>query len=287
MRADNELAGRLGLRRAGRDWRGTCPACGYADAFTLSVRDGRELAWCASCGDQAAVFAALRSAGLERRNNPVAPCPLPPQARASNARQGLAERLWREAGPVKATLAESYLERRGLSCLAQSGALRFLSSCPHPTGARLPAMVAAAVDSCGNLVAVHRTYIGDTGGKADIEPAKATLGPVMGGAIRLHGTAREIVIGEGIESSTSAGVLLGLPAWAAINAGNLARGVVLPDAVRSVVIAADNDRPGIGAADAAAARWRAEGRKVRLAVPDAPGADFNDVLMQRREVSNG
>jgi len=90
-----------------------------------------------------------------------------------------------------------------------------------------------------------------------------------------------MVIGEGIESSASAGALLGLPAWAAISAGNMAKALVLPLEVRSVVIAADNDKPGIEAAEAALRRWQCEGRAVRIFKPDDPGTDFNDIVQRR------
>jgi DNA primase len=49
-----------------------------------------------------------------------------------------------------------------------------------------------------------------------------------------------------------------------------------------VVIAVDNDAPGKAAAARAAARFRAEGRRVQFAMPDRPGDDFNDVLRTRR-----
>jgi putative DNA primase/helicase len=57
--------------------------------------------------------------------------------------------------------------------------------------------------------------------------------------------------------------------------------MALPPEVRTVTIAADNDPSGRRAAREAAARWRAEGRTVRVAMPDKPGADFNDVLRER------
>ena len=59
-----ELASRLDLHRAGREWRGSCPACGYgSDAFTLSAgRNGKPLLWCASCQDQDGIEAALQAA---------------------------------------------------------------------------------------------------------------------------------------------------------------------------------------------------------------------------------
>lgn len=99
--------------------------------------------------------------------------------------------------------------------------------------------------------------------------------------MRLDPVAPELVIGEGIETAASAGLLLGLPAWAAINAGNLARGLLLPPEVRAVVIAADPDPVGRDAAAAASTRWQSEGRRVRIATPDQPGRDFNDVLQDR------
>jgi putative DNA primase/helicase len=113
-----------------------------------------------------------------------------------------------------------------------------------------------------------------------------------GGAVRLCPVSPEIVIGEGIESSASAGLLLGLPAWAALSATNLERGLVLPAAVRSIIIGADHDfmtrrgrRPGQEAAAIAAGRWRREGRRAHIATPDKPGLDFNDLLQERRHVS--
>jgi len=118
----------------------------------------------------------------------------------------------------------------------------------------------------------------------------------MGGAARLGevGADGAVAIGEGVESSLSAGRLIGLPAWAAISASNLASGLVLPPEVRAVVIATDHDpldkkgrRPGQSAARVAAARWQAEGRRVRIALPDREGIDFNDVLVERMEGARG
>jgi phage/plasmid primase-like uncharacterized protein len=140
-------------------------------------------------------------------------------------------------------------------------------------------MIALVQDVAGDPIGVHRTYLRrDGSGKADIEPPKASLGPVWGGAIRLDHATPELVIGEGIETSASAGRLLRLPAWAALSAGNLANGLVLPVDVRAVVIAADPDEPGERAARAAALRWQREGRGVRIARPNIAGRDFNDII---------
>jgi phage/plasmid primase-like uncharacterized protein len=178
------------------------------------------------------------------------------------------------------TPASVYLAARGLPALAMSPALRFRRDASHPNRrGPWPAMVALVRDVGGNPVGIHRTYLrADGAGKADVEPSKASLGHVWRGAIRLDPVAQEIVVGEGIETSASAGALLGLPAWSAISAGNLADALALPLEVRSVVIAADHDHPGICAAKAAASRWKGEGRSVRIVLPSRQDWDFNDEL---------
>jgi phage/plasmid primase-like uncharacterized protein len=200
-------------------------------------------------------------------------------AAARQRKQEAAARLWRGSAPAAGTIADTYLTGRALPGLAASTALRFRGDCHHPEGGRLPALVALVQDVTGAPIAAHRTYLRRDGtGKASVEPAKATLGPVWGGAIRLDAIAEELVLAEGIETSASAGRLLNLPAWSAVSAGNLAQGLVLPAGVRRVTIAADHDGPGERAAQRAALRWQREGRTVRIARPDKPGADFNDLL---------
>jgi phage/plasmid primase-like uncharacterized protein len=155
-------------------------------------------------------------------------------------------------------------------------------------------MVAAVRDINGKFVAVHRTYLrADGASKADIEPPRASLGPVWGGAVRLASlenvlAADELVLGEGIETSASAGLQLGLPAWAALSAGNLANGLVLPPEIRKVVVAADRDAPndrgrcsGQEAARRAWHRFCRQGRSVRIAMPDVEDWDFNDLLLAK------
>ena len=143
-------------------------------------------------------------------------------------------------------------------------------------------MVAQIVDAAGEPTGVHRTYLkADGTGKADVEPTKASLGVVWGSVIRLqdHDPARSLVIGEGIETAASAGVMLQAPAWSAISAGNLGGGLVLPAEVSNVIIAADPDDEGEARAQQAAARWQREGRKVRVARTRIDG-DWNDLLLE-------
>ena len=141
-------------------------------------------------------------------------------------------------------------------------------------------MVARVDDVTGSMVAIHRSYLTREGHKANVEPMKASLGPIMGSAIPLDPAAPELVIGEGLETAASAGLTLNLSAWAAISAGNMECALALPNMVQSVVVAADPDGPGLRAAEAAARRWQGEGRKVRIIKPHQDRTDFND-LWQR------
>ena len=189
--------------------------------------------------------------------------------------------FWFHCDYARGTPVAKYLAKRGLPWLAGHASIRYRAETSHPSGAFLPAMIALIYDGAGAISAVHRTYLTSDGYKASVDPVKASLGSFAGGAIRLDPAGPEMVIGEGLETAASAGFVLGLPAWAAVACGNLRSSMVLPPTVKTVVIAADHDGPGRRAAHGAAARWKAEGRAVRIATPDRTGADFNDLLRER------
>lgn len=80
--------------------------------------------------------------------------------------------------------------------------------------------------------------------KATIEPVRMTLGAVRAAAVGLWPVGPRLVVAEGIGTTIAAAMLLRLPAWAAVSAGNRGEAVALPPAVREVLIAADADAPG-------------------------------------------
>lgn len=275
-----DLAARFNLRSAGNDWRGDCPACGYASSFVLSeTREGKPLWWCSACDDRDALALAMGHEGGDTSPDPTNAAPRPSPAQ----REGWARDLWERALPAPGTVVDRYLRSRGLGTVA-TAALRFLTALRHTeTGHVGPVMLAAVRDVGGAVRAVHRTWLrGDGNGKADVEPAKKTLGNPMGCAVCLAPADAALVVAEGIETAVAAGLLFDLPAWACISAGGL-EAVVLPASVRRVLIAADNDASGTGqhAAQTLAQRLSAEGRRVRIATPDRIG-DFNDVLLRER-----
>src|SRR6516164_7958302 len=88
-----------------------------------------------------------------------------------------------------------------------------------------------------------------------------------------------LAVGEGIETTLSVAVACAMPGLAAVSAGGI-RSLVLSREATHVIICADHDASGVGerAARDAAARWLAEGRRVKLALPPRAGIDFNDIL---------
>jgi putative DNA primase/helicase len=142
----------------------------------------------------------------------------------------------------------------------------------------MPAMVALVEHVARGIVGIHRTYISPDYRRQN----RAALGPIGGGAVRL-GMPRAgewLAIGEGIESTAAAIVACGIPGWAALSAGGI-RALILPPEATHIIICADHDRSGTGARAAhdAAARWLAEGRRVRIAIPPEPDTDMADALV--------
>jgi putative DNA primase/helicase len=92
-------------------------------------------------------------------------------------------------------------------------------------------------------------------------------------------------LAEGIETALAVHLSTGLPSWACVSAGGL-EAVILPEYVKRVIIAADNDENDRGqeAARKLAHRLLAEGRKVQIALPESAGMDWADMFI--REVAN-
>ena len=271
-----EIARRFNLRPVAGSFVGTCPACGYKDSLRVTSQNGKALWWCGACQDQAAVTAAI--AGQAAQAAPTAAAADGSQAQ----KREWALNLWRDAQPAVGTVVERYLAARGIT-LRDDMPLRFLPNhLDRDGGKRWPVMLALMVDHDGTPQAIHRTFIAPDGkGKAPIATPRKTLGMVAGAAVRLALVTDRLVIGEGIETSISAGLMMGAPAWAAISAPNLEFKLKLPTSIKEIVVAADHDGPGLKAARAALARWRAEGRTVKIARPQTPGQDFNDLWRGR------
>ena len=277
----------------GRAWRCRCPLHGGRSLVLRDGDDGRVLATCWGGCDRRDVLAELRRRGLlDGRTNYAPRTVSAPHLDNDSARITCAMKIWRGAREGRGTIVIRYLESRGIAFDCWPASLRFHPRCPRPKDEAgnfltpLPAMVGLVEHVQRGPVAVHCTYLRSDGSdKADLpkDKQRACFGPVAGGAVRF-GVPRLglwLVVSEGIESTLSAALPSGLPAWAALSAGGIEK-LLLPPEATHVVIAADNDRNGRGqrAAHTAGGRWLAEGRRLRVALPP-PGCDFNDVLTGR------
>lgn len=195
-----------------------------------------------------------------------------------------AHELFASAVSCEGTLAQSYLEARGIigARLDKTrNTLRFHPDVLHsPSGLRLPAMVAQIRGSKGEPLGIHRTFLHSDGTrKAEVTPAKMMLGPSSGGAVRFGPDGRIIALAEGIETALSISRASRMTVWAPLSTSGL-KGLILPPApiAEVVIIAAGHDDAGLEAAAVTAARLEAAGRAVSIIHPVAFGADFNDVL---------
>jgi putative DNA primase/helicase len=289
------IAAALGdARREGRGWRCRCPLHGGCSLVIVDGDNGRILATCWGGCDRLDVLAELRQRGLLSGRADYAPRIFSAPRHGDDApRIARALAIWHGASNGADTIVSRYLASRGIELEHWPLALRFHPRCPRPKddagnpASPLPAMVALVEHVERGPVGVHCTYLRPDGsGKADLpkNEQRACFGPVSGGAVRL-GMPRSgdwSAVSEGIETGLSIVAACSMPAWAALSAGGI-KNLTLPPEATHVVIGADHDAGGTGEHDArdAAARWLAEDRRVCIAMPRAPGADFNDVLMGR------
>ena len=104
-----------------------------------------------------------------------------------------ARRIWISAQPIAGTHAETYLRKRnidiGLPDCLRFARLRF-------AGEVRPMLIAAVAGPDNRVQAIHRIVLKDDGSKADLDGGKVkfSLGPVMGGAIRLTPAANGMLI---------------------------------------------------------------------------------------------
>lgn len=285
-----EVALALGAaHRSGQWWRCVCPVHGSRTgrSATLALRDGARgvIVRCWAGCDPCDVLAELRRRGLAqgRAEHRSAPAKANPDRGDQAARRiALARRIWDAALEARGTPVAAYLAGRG-STIAPPSSLRWAPSLRHPDGITAPAMVARIDGPDGAMIGVHRTWLARS--TDDIwrrRGPKMMLGSATGGAVRLAPATETLMVGEGIETTLAVMIATGLSGWTALSTSGLVA-LILPPAVREVIIAADHDTSGAGerAAYAAAARWLAEGRRVRITMPPEPGTDFADVLAGR------
>lgn len=203
---------------------------------------------------------ALRQTLDEARRFLALPQPGPQSHPATPASVGspeAARRLFAMSKPLRGTLAETYLRKRGITRLRECTALRFHNRCyyrpdrdDHPAIATAwPALVAAVTDRTGTIVGAHRTWIDPAAAdKAAVATPRRAMGRLLGCGVRFGRAQEMLAAGEGIESVLSLRVALpSLPAIACLSANHLGA-LELPPGLRRLYIARENDVAGTGAA---------------------------------------
>ena len=266
------------LRRPGLgNHRAPCPRCNRGDrdeALSVTLQsDGHWVAHCFRCD--------WRTAGNEREDGPRAIRPAPATTGPEPCISPRWRAFWASCVDLRGTPGELYLAHRSCVLPPPDSDLRFHPAAPHwPSDTKCPALVAMATDAeSGAPKTLHLTFIRDDGeGKASIHPPRLLLPnhAKAGAVVRLwpnDAVERTLGIAEGIESALSL-AHAGIPVWAAIDAGNLARLPVLAG-IEELVVAVDRDPAGETAAHLLARRWSGAGCTVRLVLPKA--GDLNDV----------
>ena len=169
--------------------------------------------------------------------------------------------------------AGRYLDGRGLSLPNTDYALRWSQ--------KQGAMLARVFGQDGKPATLQQTFLTKLGEKIE---RKTFWGEhPKGSAVRLRQLCGSIMgIAEGCETAMAAQILYGPPVWAALDAMHLAS-FEPPPGIETVVIYADNDASftGHAAAYALANKLVVQKKlKVKVRLPDHPGQDWNDVLIE-------
>jgi len=281
---------------------GPCPACGGRDRYVFDDRHGRGDFYCRGCGagdgfqllqrvhgwsfrdalNRVAAIAGL--AGPRAASTEIAR-PAPTHRPAQPTRR-VREILDHACEPGDAADVVPYLLSRHLWPLPSTCTLRAHASLEYWQErrrlGRYSALLAEIRDLDGELVTLHVTFLAKGAKLTGVEPRKI-LSPLtdrLGCAARLAPITGEVLgIAEGIETALAAHQLHGVTTWAALNTPLLAK-FEPPPAIRTLVIFADRDAPGLEAA--ARLIERLQGRvRAELRVPPAPAKDWADVLMGR------
>lgn len=218
-----------------------------------------------------------------------------------------AQKIFLEANPhIKNTPAERYFNARGIDFKVLGkypNSLRFEPKCYYEKNAKtgeniyMPAIIASVNDQDNEFVAIHRTYIELIEGRWKRKDKKV-LGAFAGSAIRLwRGKSglsiqqlknkkdldeidQTLIICEGIEDGLS--IALACPEyriWTSLSISNM-KNIKIPEAIKTVIIASDNDGEYHIATQyvkQAAEAFQRQGLTVKIARPEN-SHDFNDEL---------
>jgi hypothetical protein len=266
----------------------TCPCPAHHDKTpSLSVKEGkngRPIFHCHAGCKQEEVIEALQQQGL---------WPLREKAEPTKQKASLntewARDKWDKARELDRRKPHPYFLGRGIDTTAFRflSAVRILAVDAHrASGTTGPSIVAMVTNNDGAIRAVQRTFLSaDESQKRGVAPARQSLGPIKGHAIRIGLNTPTMMIAEGLEDAMTAHAAMGFThcAWAAVGLG--ASAIALPDEITDVIVLSDRDPHGAGQRGAAeaAVRFKAAGKRVRVAIPPDGVKDFNALVQGKEE----
>lgn len=231
------LTGPESGKGAAGNW--TDAALGYGDLLDI-IRESAGLNDFSEVLDEARRFLAL-------------PCdsPRPRQAFDRDERETgapeSARRLFAMSRPIAGTLAERYLNHRGIAPAGNIETLRFHPRCYYRAGngsrsETWPAMIAAVTDLDGKVTGAHRTWLDRRGrGKAPISSPRRAMGELLGNGVRFGAPLDVMAAGEGVETVLSVRRLLpSMPMIAALSSAHLAA-ILFPERLRRLYVLRDHD----------------------------------------------
>ena len=290
---------RVKLKRSGRELVGLCPFHTEKTA-SFGVNDQKGVYYCLGCGASGdAIRFVMETEGLRfleaTRWLGAEEWPaVDPIAREVAAKADSAERLakiadaqaiWAATIPSPSTPAEFYLQSRGITAAAP-WSVRYAATwawkdyATGECGPDYPALIGAVQNLGGEVVGIQRIFLRlDGQGKARMAKPKRSLGRIVGCALRLGPpVADRLIVCEGPEDGlTLSQAMPDVPVWVALGTAVMPM-LELPDTVRVVTLAGDNNPPGVLAVESAGAAFIAKGVEVRTMFPDPAFVDFNDEL---------
>jgi putative DNA primase/helicase len=257
---------------------GPCPLCGGKDRFRYEPKSENGSYFCSGCGSGTGIHLLAQMSMVSHQDawrlvEKVIGGAKEMKPFKTDKRKMISEIL-SSCRPDDGTIAK-YMKSRGLEVpqSAMLGTFYFekqLTDC----------MVFKAAK--GNRIAgLHCTYIRDAI-KIGRRMYAVEDGSMIGSAIRLSPLldSDTLIIGEGVETVLSYTKLINYPVWAAMDACKL-EAVQIPDQIKKVIIAGDNDISFTGqkSAYALAKRLKEQGKEVIVAFPKIIGTDWNDYLL--------
>ncbi|MFT3804958.1 MAG: toprim domain-containing protein [Burkholderiaceae bacterium] len=295
----------IAVKGRGRQRRADCPLADHGHRFGFSINEEQGLWHCFACDagddvinlhmrltgagflDAARELGALQdddspAARVQPRRRPIAP--VSEDQAAQRRKRARAAEIWRAALPIAPdSIAAAYLLGRGCCLPPAAGDLRWLPDLRlfGFSGVAIVGRVSAA--ACGRHgQGLHLTWL-ERAGDRWRRTERRYLGKKAGGVVRLWPddcVSLGLAVAEGVETALAA-ARMGAPAWASMDAGNLAAFPVLAG-VETLTIFADRDESGTGqdAAADVAERWLAAGREVTIFASTQIGRDIADEAAQ-------